>query len=169
MYVAPRRSVQKYKNETPYLFEAEERFLEHDPVVHFDHVQISQGTPHYHHHYYSFFYLFSCYFLFLKSFLYLLIFFLGRGPPDIKSVWDINTLFAVRIESISNLHLLAAASTIKQMSVYVKMKIMCGDEVLWPNKDNLQDSKVTGTTKPLEVGPNGTARYVFYHFLLFYL
>lgn len=49
----------------------------------------------------------------------------------------------------------------KQMMVYVKMKIMCGDEVLWPNKDNLQDSKVTGTTKPLEVSSNGVARYIF--------
>jgi hypothetical protein len=46
------------------------------------------------------------------------------------------------------------------MQVIVKMQIMCGDEVLWPNKDNVQgDTKAIGVTKELSVGPDGKARY----------
>lgn len=125
LYVTPRKAIQSKKVETSYLFEAEERFLETDPVVHFDHVQISQG----------------------------------RGPLDIKSVWDFNNFFAVRIESATNLHLLPGASGLKQMNVSVRMQIMCGDEVLWPTKEMLQESKSVGATKPYEVGQNGTANF----------
>jgi hypothetical protein len=40
MYIATRGNLQTLTEEPHYLFEAEERFLATDPVVHFDHVTL---------------------------------------------------------------------------------------------------------------------------------
>lgn len=48
MYLAPRRNLHALTDDSRYLFEAEERFLATDPVVHFDHAVLQStlaGVP----------------------------------------------------------------------------------------------------------------------------
>lgn len=66
----------------------------------------------------------------------------GKGVPGLKSVWDIETAFAVTIKSLTNIPPLQSKH---QVVVYLHMTIMCGDEFLY-GPVRTKEAPLTGTS-----------------------